>query len=104
MLSWPKKYRRIKKKRIILPRKAVVCVCLPSGCVTKQKNLKKKNKSVTREANILLRKGDHLLLKGPNGIGKSTLLESIVRRSSKGITVGKDVKIGYYRQDFSTLN
>ncbi len=66
--------------------------------------INKKHKIVTREANILLRKGDHLLLKGPNGIGKSTLLENIVRRNSKGITVGKDVKIGYYRQDFSTLN
>ena len=66
--------------------------------------MNKKHKPTTREANILLRKDDHLLLKGPNGIGKSTLLESIVRRSSKGITVGKDVKIGYYRQDFSTLN
>ena len=53
---------------------------------------------------ISLRKGDHLLLSGPNGIGKSTLLESIVSRSAKGITVNPDIKIGYYRQDFSTLN
>ena len=57
-----------------------------------------------RSVNIFLRKGDHLLLAGPNGIGKSTLLELIVSRSTKGITVNPDVKIGYYRQDFSTLN
>ncbi|OGF63045.1 hypothetical protein A2662_00375 [Candidatus Giovannonibacteria bacterium RIFCSPHIGHO2_01_FULL_45_33] len=53
---------------------------------------------------IALWRGKHLLLKGPNGIGKSTLLESIVGGKAKGITVGVGVKIGYYRQDFSTLN
>ena len=61
-------------------------------------------KEAYRSVRISLRKGDHLLLSGPNGIGKSTLLESIVSRNAKGITVNPDVKIGYYRQDFSTLN
>ena len=61
-------------------------------------------KEVHRSVHVSLRKGDHLLLSGPNGIGKSTLLESIVFRNEKGITVNPDVEIGYYRQDFSTLN
>lgn len=61
-------------------------------------------KEVHRSVHISLRKGDHLLLSGPNGIGKSTLLESIAFRNEKGITVNPDVEIGYYRQDFSTLN
>jgi len=59
---------------------------------------------VTKKANITLRKNQHLLLKGPNGIGKSTLLEAIARGTAEGAEIAKDVKIGYYRQDFSTLD
>lgn len=57
-------------------------------------------KKVVRE----LRKNQHLLLTGPNGIGKTTLLESIANGTAKGVKLNKDVEIGYYRQDFSTLN
>jgi ATP-binding cassette subfamily F protein 3 len=64
----------------------------------------KTHKLVARKTNISLRKNQHLLLKGPNGIGKSTLLELITKGTASGITIPKDVKIGYYRQDFSTLN
>jgi ATP-binding cassette subfamily F protein 3 len=53
---------------------------------------------------ISLQRGRHLLLSGPNGIGKTTLLESIARGTAKGATIGAGVKVGYYRQDFSTLN
>ncbi|MBI5045859.1 MAG: ABC-F family ATP-binding cassette domain-containing protein [Candidatus Niyogibacteria bacterium] len=59
---------------------------------------------VTKKANIVLRRGEHLLLRGPNGIGKSTLLESVAKGDSKGSVIADGVKIGYYRQDFSTLN
>lgn len=64
-----------------------------------------KNAKVKKiKANIKLRKNKHLLLSGPNGIGKSTLLELIAKRNADGIFVSPDVRIGYYRQDFSTLN
>lgn len=53
---------------------------------------------------ISLGKNRHLLLSGPNGIGKSTLLESIANGTAKWVTIGDGVKIGYYRQDFSTLD
>ncbi len=52
----------------------------------------------------MLKKNYHLQLVGPNGIGKSTLLESLASGHAKGETIAPNVKIGYYRQDFSTLN
>ncbi len=64
----------------------------------------KTHKPVKRKANVVLRKNQHLLLKGPNGIGKTTLLESIANSTAKGSTIMPGMKVGYYRQDFSTLN
>ncbi len=64
----------------------------------------KDHKPVTRAAKISLKKKQHLLLTGPNGIGKSTLLEAIARGEDKGSKVAPGVRVGYYRQDFSTLN
>lgn len=64
----------------------------------------KKGKPVKRKINLSLRKNKHLLLSGPNGIGKSTLLESIAKGTAEGALVTKGVRVGYYRQDFSTLD
>mgnify|MGYP001616684401 CR=1 FL=1 len=64
----------------------------------------KNHKSAQRKSDISLRKGEHLLLSGPNGIGKTTLLESLASGKAKGAKISPDVKVGYYRQDFSTLN
>jgi len=64
----------------------------------------KNNKSTIKKTNISLRKKEHLLLVGPNGIGKTTLLESIVNRTNKDAVIAPNTRVGYYRQDFSTLN
>lgn len=64
----------------------------------------KTHKPVKRKANIVLRKKQHLLLKGPNGIGKSTLLEALAKGDSTGLIIAPNITVGYYRQDFSTLN
>ena len=66
--------------------------------------LSPKGKPVEKKANIALRKNNHLLLRGPNGIGKSTLLEAIAKGVAEGATITEGVKVGYYRQDFSTLD
>lgn len=64
-----------------------------------------KNHKVKKiKTNIKLRKNKHLLLSGPNGIGKSTLLELISNRKEEGALISPEVRIGYYRQDFSTLD
>ncbi len=62
------------------------------------------HKAMTRKVNVSLRKNNHLLLTGPNGIGKSTFLEALASGTARGVTIAQNVKIGYYRQDFSTLN
>jgi ATPase subunit of ABC transporter with duplicated ATPase domains len=61
-------------------------------------------KITTKKAHVELRKNQHLLLRGPNGIGKSTLLESIAKGSAEGASIAPGTKVGYYRQDFSTLD
>ncbi len=59
--------------------------------------------------NISLKRNRHLLLAGPNGIGKSTMLEAIVKglpdhKGGRVAEISPGVRVGYYRQDFSNLN
>lgn len=61
-------------------------------------------KPVKRNVSVELRKGDKLHIVGPNGIGKTTLLEKIAKRAEKGVTIQDGIVVGYYRQDFSTLD
>lgn len=63
----------------------------------------KNHKATSRKAHISLNKNNHLLLKGPNGIGKTTLLQTIAQ-GGEGSVIAEGVRVGYYRQDFSTLN
>lgn len=64
----------------------------------------KDHKPIIKEVQVVLRRNKHLLLKGPNGIGKSTLLEAIATGTAEGTKVMPGITLGYYRQDFSTLN
>ena len=64
----------------------------------------KNHKPVQKKIDVKLSKNQHLLLTGPNGIGKSTLLEALASGKAKGAKITDGVIVGYYRQDFSTLN
>lgn len=67
-------------------------------------NVLKKHIPTKKKVSVKLRKNKHLLLVGPNGIGKSTLLESIANARAEGSLIAPGVRVGYYRQDFSTLD
>lgn len=77
-----------------------------SGVVMKIESFKviRNYEPVIKKRQVWLRKNEHLLLTGPNGIGKSTLLEALASGTAEGAKIAKDIVVGYYRQDFSTLN
>lgn len=59
---------------------------------------------VIKEVNKIIRKRVHMLVTGPNGVGKSTFLRSLVSGKSKEAKILDQVRVGYYSQDFSNLN
>jgi ATPase subunit of ABC transporter with duplicated ATPase domains len=67
-------------------------------------NVIKNHKPTAKKVAIALKKGERLHLVGPNGIGKTTLLEALATGHAKGEIVEPGIRIGYYRQDFSTLD
>ncbi|MBT9171530.1 MAG: putative ABC transporter ATP-binding protein YbiT [Actinobacteria bacterium] len=62
------------------------------------------HKPTAKKVSIVLKKGERLLVSGPNGIGKTFFLESMINGSAKGVSLLKEAVIGYYRQDFSDLD
>jgi ATP-binding cassette subfamily F protein 3 len=61
-------------------------------------------KPTEKKVKITLKARGKLLLAGPNGIGKTTLLERLAAGHAKGEHVTPGVRMSYYRQDFSTLD
>lgn len=64
----------------------------------------KDGESEQRDVEVLLRKNNHLLVKGPNGIGKTTFLEKLASGEGEGFNIAKNIKVGYYKQDFSNFD
>lgn len=59
---------------------------------------------VIKNINKVLKRRSRLLISGPNGIGKSTLLRTLVNEKNEGAKIMDGVRIGYYSQDFATLD
>lgn len=59
---------------------------------------------VEKEINMVIRRNHHVVIKGPNGIGKTTMLEKLAANTGEGFKVASGVKIGYYKQDFGNLD
>jgi len=62
------------------------------------------HQQVSKKADVILMKKRHLQIVGPNGIGKSTLIESMAKGEQPGLKLPDSLRVGYYRQDFSTLD
>ena len=60
--------------------------------------------TIPLELPVIMNRGMRMHLFGPNGIGKTTLLQHIVENKLDGCTIAGGIRVGYYRQDFSTLN
>jgi len=88
------------KKFIIPPQKDIGGVILQLDSVAIVKN----HKFVNKKIDVTLNKKERLLLIGPNGIGKTTLLEKLASGQGEGEYIKAGVKISYYRQDFSTFD
>ncbi|WP_079504162.1 ABC-F family ATP-binding cassette domain-containing protein [Mesobacillus jeotgali] len=65
------------------------------------------DEAVSRDITFHLTRGDSTALVGPNGVGKSTLLKTIVEKLpsiSGNIQYGSNVSIGYYDQEQAELS
>ncbi len=72
--------------------------------VLKKVKIIKNHEPIVKDIEKVIRKKDRLLIVGPNGIGKSTLLRSLVGGQMEGQTIAANIRVGYYSQDFSTLD
>lgn len=62
---------------------------------------------ISKNIDLRLYKGDRIALVGPNGVGKSTLLKTIIKELpilAGDIRYGTNVKIGYYDQELAKLS
>ncbi|MBI5152878.1 MAG: ABC-F family ATP-binding cassette domain-containing protein [Parcubacteria group bacterium] len=63
-----------------------------------------KGKLTKKKIALTLKPKNHLLVTGPNGIGKTTVLHNIAMGTASGVEIDKGIRVGYYQQDFSTLD
>lgn len=62
------------------------------------------HKVAMKKFDLDIRKNTHIVLAGPNGIGKSTLLAKLAAGTSEYAIIAPEVVVGYYQQDFGNLD
>ncbi|MFA7170792.1 MAG: ATP-binding cassette domain-containing protein [Candidatus Paceibacterota bacterium] len=70
----------------------------------KSVNVMREGEPLEIEVDKILHKRSRLQVVGPNGMGKSTLLKSLVSSENEGAKIAEGVRVGYYSQDFSALD
>ncbi|MBI4653314.1 ABC-F family ATP-binding cassette domain-containing protein [Candidatus Kuenenbacteria bacterium] len=87
-------------RNFIIPAQDVV------GNIVTIKSVKiiKDHQPIIKKVDKALLKNMHMLISGPNGIGKSTLLRSLVENKNEETKILDGVCVGYYSQDFANLN
>ncbi len=87
-------------------RKFTIPVQDVSGEIVKIESVKviSNHEPVVKPVDIVLRKRSRLLVSGPNGIGKSTFLRNLVSHTHEGAKIMEGIRVGYYSQDFATLD
>ena len=63
----------------------------------------KDHKLVKRKCDVTIRRRHRVQIVGPNGIGKTSLLEALANGTEAGAVMTPGVKVGYYTQDFRNL-
>lgn len=63
----------------------------------------KNGKPVKKPVQVRISKRHRVQIIGPNGIGKTTLLEAMATKKEAGTHIAPEAVVGYYRQDFSGL-
>lgn len=66
----------------------------------------KDGEATSKPIELVMRKNMHIVFSGPNGIGKSTLLETFANgaKEGEGFKISPEVRVGYYKQDFSNFD
>ncbi len=62
------------------------------------------HEATTKKVEKDVNKRMHMIVSGPNGIGKSTFLRNLVSEKPEGVKIAQGIRIGYYSQDFSNLD
>lgn len=67
-------------------------------------NILRDDKPEIKPLEKVLHKRSRMLITGPNGMGKSTFLKSLVSGTAEGAKIAEGIRVGYYSQDFSALD